>query len=107
MTEGGRWRVAGGGRTVATVYDLIFTHKFVLVRREKFFLKVGMATEEQRVEWAREEFGQARLKDPRQIRRLEKIAGDFMKRPQGSINAASGDSAASKAAYRFFASEIE
>jgi hypothetical protein len=29
-----------------------------------------------------------------------------MKRPQGSINAASGDSAASKAAYRFFASEI-
>ena len=64
------------------------------------------AEEESEERWAREEFGESKLKDPRQIRRLEKIAGDFMKRPQGSINAASGDRAASKAAYRFFASEI-
>jgi hypothetical protein len=56
--------------------------------------------------WAKEEFGQAKLKDPRQIRRLEKIATDFMKQPQASINAASGNWAGSLGAYRFFGSPI-
>lgn len=67
------------------------------------------AAEEEEFEgqWAREEFGQTKLKDPRQIRRLEKIASDFMKQPQASINAASGDWAGSLGAYRFFSSPIE
>lgn len=65
------------------------------------------AEEESEDRWAREEFGQTKLKDPRQIRRLEKIASDFMKQPQASINAASGDWAGSLGAYRFFGSPIE
>src|SRR4051812_33113664 len=56
--------------------------------------------------WIEEEFGEASLKDPRQVSRLMKIAEDFMSNPQASINEASGQWAASKAAYRFFASEI-
>jgi hypothetical protein len=68
----------------------------------------GMSAEEESERrWAREEFGQAKLKDPRQIRRLEKIAADFMKQPQASINAASGEWAGSLGAYRFFDSPIK
>ena len=68
----------------------------------------GMCAEEEcDRRWAREEFGQAKLKDARQVRRLEKIAADFMKQPQASINAASGDWAGSLGAYRFFDSPIE
>jgi len=78
-----------------------------LVRSGELWLKVWVRAKEQPAGWVKEEFRQSTLKDPRQIRRLEKIAADFMKEPQGSINAASGDWAASKAAYRIFASEIE
>ncbi len=57
--------------------------------------------------WAQEEFAACTLKDPRQIKRLGKIAEDMMNQPQASLHAASGDWAASKAAYRFFASPIK
>jgi len=54
-------------------------------------------------DWAEEELGAAQLGDGRRKKRLLIIARDFFARPQESIpTACEGDSAKTKAAYRFF-----
>lgn len=53
-------------------------------------------------QWAEEEFGHVSFKDERLAKRLKKIATDFARRPTSSIPQASGNWAASKAAYRLF-----
>jgi hypothetical protein len=53
------------------------------------------------VDWAEEEFGEAKLGDKRRVERLLTIARDFYARPQANIPQASQSRAKSKAAYRF------
>jgi len=63
--------------------------------------------EHRKQKWVNEEFGEAGLSDGRQVKRLRKMAEDFYAMPQASINEASRNWAASKAAYRFLDSEID
>ncbi|RZI45464.1 transposase [Candidatus Finniella inopinata] len=51
--------------------------------------------------WALDEFGEVDCGDIRLTKRLVKIADDFVKSPESSINQASGSWAEAKAAYRF------
>ena len=54
------------------------------------------------IHWVENEFKTLDLADPRRVRRLKRIAADLLAQPGASIPKASGDWAASKAAYRFF-----
>jgi hypothetical protein len=54
------------------------------------------------VDWAEEEFFDAKLGDERRVKRLITIVRDFYARPQGNIPQACGSRAKTKAAYRFF-----
>ena len=54
------------------------------------------------VDWADEEFGQAKLGDKRRVDRLLTIARDFYAKPEANIPQACGTRAKAKAAYRFF-----
>lgn len=55
--------------------------------------------------WAAQELATANLGDARLTKRLLRIVADKLAKPTASIPQASGDWAATKAAYRFFASE--
>jgi hypothetical protein len=55
--------------------------------------------------WAEQEFGKIELGDKRRKSRLIKVVEDFSARPQLTINHASKDWAATKAAYRLIANE--
>jgi hypothetical protein len=55
-------------------------------------------------EWAAQELATAKLGDARLTKRLIRIVRDKLAKPTASIPQASGDWAATKAAYRFFAS---
>lgn len=57
--------------------------------------------------WIDEEFAGVKLGDARMEKRLKRIARSFESCLQGSVLEASGDWAGAKAAYRFFASELE
>ena len=54
--------------------------------------------------WVTDELRYLDLGDPRRARRLERIVSDLAAHPSASLSQASGDWAATKAAYRFFAS---
>jgi hypothetical protein len=53
------------------------------------------------VDWAQEEFGQARLHDARLVQRSCTLARDLYARPQAQLPQACGSRAKTKAAYRF------
>ena len=53
-------------------------------------------------DWAKEEFGQAKLGDQRLNQRLLTVARDFYNRPQANLAQACQSRAKTKAAYRFF-----
>lgn len=57
-------------------------------------------------EWAAQELATAALGDTRLSKRLVRIVADKLAKPTASIPQASGDWAATKAAYRFFASKL-
>ena len=66
-------------------------------------IKLGqMPRPENPVNWAEEEFGTARLYDPRLKRRLYIIAQDFFDKCERNIPQACGSKARTMAAYRFF-----
>lgn len=56
--------------------------------------------------WARTEVGAAALGDPRRTARLAQVVGDLAVRPGDGLPAACATPAATKAAYRFLASEV-
>jgi len=56
-------------------------------------------------DWAEDEFGSAKIYDPRLKRRLFNLARDFYREPQAPIPEACGSTAETKAAYRFFANK--
>ena len=55
--------------------------------------------------WAQEEVGHAHFGDRRLTKRLVRLVSDLSRQPQASVPQASGDWAATKAAYRFWAHE--
>jgi hypothetical protein len=55
--------------------------------------------------WTGSEFEKIELGDTRLERRLRGVAEDLSQQPEYPINLASGDAAATKAAYRLFANE--
>jgi hypothetical protein len=55
--------------------------------------------------WVEDEFRTLDLGDPRRVRRLKRIAADWLAQPGASIPRASGDWAGAKAAYRLFDNE--
>ena len=58
--------------------------------------------DEFKLPWSRQEFGTIHLGDKRLTERLIDVAEELSGYPQSSINAACGDWAATKAAYRLF-----
>lgn len=58
------------------------------------------------LDWAEEEFAQAKLGDKRRVERLMSIARDFYAKPEANIPQACGSRAKTKATYRFF-DEVE
>jgi hypothetical protein len=72
-----------------------------LRREPQVPLRAGPVPEQGRC-WAEEEFSEARLNDPRLVRRLVRIADDFYNRSRVSVPEASKDKAGTMGAYRFF-----
>lgn len=83
------------------VYPLCRNWRKVLCRAPE--IRLGeVPRPEEPVNWAEEEFGAARLYDPRLKRRLYIIAQDFFDKCEKNIPEACGSKARTMAAYRFF-----
>ena len=112
--SGGRGRQDAGHRHAGTVkdiylYPLCRDWRARLCAQPETAPQVSQAREGARLEahgqgldWATEEFGQARLGDARLRERLLELGRDFYAKPQAQIPQACGTRARTKAAYRFF-----
>jgi len=102
----GNWKEVGessgrrdGQSKKVFVYPLRKGWQRILCEEPKLGLGTGTLVEEP-ADWAEEEFGSARVYDPRLKRRLYTVAQDFYKRPQANIPEACGSKAGALGAYR-------
>ena len=91
-----------GRGAVNTKYVLVRSAFSVFCTRMPTHLDASPKARRSHILWAQHEFKTLNLGDPRRGRRLKKLAADLLAQPGASIPKASGDWAASKAAYRFF-----